>query len=429
MNRSNFTLDEWLSWLESNHPVEIELGLGRCRAVWEAMDQDISSSKVISVAGTNGKGSTVAILDSIYRAAGYNTLCYTSPHLHLYNERVVINGDLSSDHQLVSAFNAIDKAAISVNVSLTYFEVGTLAALWLVAQVKPDIALLEVGLGGRLDAVNIVDADLSIVTTIGIDHVDWLGDDREKIGYEKAGIFRAGRPAVCGELDPPSSIRSHASQLEAPLWQGMADFSYSESENTWSWKGQDKKRNPLALKDLPIPSLPVQNAATALQALQLTDLACGEDAIRAGLKHASVSGRMSRIDFRGKPFILDVAHNPQSAEYLVNSLKKSDTAPVNLILGMLADKDIEQVVKLLKPVVAHWSLVTLDRPRGQTSEVLRDVVTSAGVSLTSIKCFNSVREAIEGRLSCQAEGDEVTTLIAGSFFTVGDGFAFFQQGE
>ena len=418
MNRSEFTLNQWLGWMEKSHPVAIDLGLGRVQQVFSRLGLNFEKICVITVAGTNGKGSTVAMLDAIYRQSGFKTVCYTSPHLHIYNERVRLNGELVSDQQLVTAFNAVDQACC--DVSLTYFEMGTLAALWLLADQQPDVAILEVGLGGRLDAINIVDADVAVITTIDIDHVDWLGDDREKIGWEKAGIFRKNKPAVCGELVPPVSIAKYARKLGTDLRQANEAYEYHmQSDSQWSWKGTDLLGQPVLLSALPIPRLPLQNAATAIQAVLLSGLNCSAQNIAAGLQVAYVAGRMERVDYQGRFFILDVAHNPQSAVYLAEQLQNTEHDGVELILGMLADKDCASVMRALAPVVATWHLVTLDVPRGQTSEQLSAHLPDSDNS--EVICHVSVDAAINYLVSADVS-TEKTIIVAGSFYTVGDAY-------
>ncbi len=425
MNRTHFTLDQWLGWMEKSHPVAIDLGLDRVNQVYLRLNLDFSAIHVVTVAGTNGKGSTVCMLESIYRHAGYTTASYTSPHLQVYNERVRIDGELSTDEQLVEAFCAVDAARESI--SLSYFEMGTLAALWLIEKQKPDVAILEVGLGGRLDAVNVLDPDVAVVTTIDIDHVDWLGDNREKIGWEKAGIFRSGKPAACGELNPPESIKNYAQQLKTPLWQLNQQFHYQISDGVWNWQGQDSQGNPLTISALPIPKLPLQNAATAVQAIQLGPLQCSVSNIASGLSEARVAGRMDRTVFASCQTILDVAHNPQSARYLAEQIKLLELSSVQLVIGMLADKDCASVVEALKDVVTHWHLVSLNVPRGQSSAQLSRTLNQQGVPNESISCYGSVTDALTLlKMSVQPSSD--TIVIAGSFYTVGDAYSYLTQG-
>ncbi|SIT10100.1 bifunctional tetrahydrofolate synthase/dihydrofolate synthase [Neptunomonas antarctica] len=434
MNRSEFTLEQWLRWMEQSHPVAIDLGLERVQKVFSRLVLNFQNVCIITVAGTNGKGSTVAMLDAIYREAGYTTACYTSPHLQVYNERIRLNGVLVTDDQLVAAFQAVDQ--VCEEITLTYFEMGTLAALWLVAQQQPDVALLEVGLGGRLDAINVVDPDVSVITTIDIDHVDWLGDDREKIGWEKAGIFRTTKPAVCGELHPPASIASYAQALGASLYQVNSSYEYHIKDAHWCWQGEGKDKQQIIFTDLPIPRLPIQNAATAIQAIMLAGLPCCSKSIKAGLQKASVAGRMDETLYQGHSFILDVAHNPQSAAYLAKQLQKLDNGSgecqVELILGMLADKDCAAVIDALKPVVSFWHLVTLDVPRGQTAEQLKLYLKKIDIDSSNVVCHNSVAEAIESlvvakKVAMEERSGVHRVVVAGSFHTVGDAYHVFKR--
>ncbi|HSP00336.1 MAG TPA: bifunctional tetrahydrofolate synthase/dihydrofolate synthase, partial [Thioalkalivibrio sp.] len=308
------TLEQWLAWQETLHPKAIDLGLERVARVAGRLGLLEPSHAVITVAGTNGKGSTVALLDAIYRAAGYRVCTYTSPHLLRYNERIRIHGALASDEALCRAFDAVDTAR--GEESLSYFEFGTLAALWLFWEAAPDVAILEVGLGGRLDAVNIIDSDVAVITSIGIDHEAWLGSDREVIGAEKAGVFRAARPAVCGDPRPPASIQRRALDLGAKLYMAGRDFSWQAAAlgQGWQWQGP----GAVVLADLPLPALfgPIQlnNAASALTAVTLLQarLAVSREALARGLQQVRLPGRFQQL--RDKPLvILDVAHNPQGA--------------------------------------------------------------------------------------------------------------------
>lgn len=442
MNREHFSLSQWLEWLEQSHPQAIDLGLERIRQVFLRLELDLSGIRLISVAGTNGKGSTIAFMQRILSLAGYRCASYTSPHLLRYNERVQFAGQPASDVQLASAFVAVDAAR--QDVSLTYFEMGTLAALWLIAQQRPDIALLEVGLGGRLDAVNIVDADVSVLTTVAIDHVDWLGDDREQIGWEKAGIFRPGRAAVCGDLDPPATVAEYARSIGAVLYQAGQDFTFSNevaatipavnddrqpasstggSDSPWCWQGRDQAGQPVFISHLPAPGLPRQNAATALQVLQLCGLECSEQAIRQGIASARVAGRMDQVSYRQRCFILDVAHNPQSAAYLAEQLPDQ----VILIMGMLADKDCRQVMTQLAAKVTSWHLVTLSGPRGQSAAMLQallaDVVPKPQVNS---QCHPSVAHAIES-VCADPISMAIPIVVCGSFLTVGQAYQALAQ--
>jgi len=404
-------LCEWLAWMEQCHPSEIELGLGRVNQVAAELKIDLSSSTVVTIAGTNGKGSTVSYLNSIYQQAGYTVGCYTSPHFIDYNERVKLNGQNSTDEQLCRAFEKIDKAR--GQIPLTYFEFGTLAALVIFSETKPDLVLLEVGLGGRLDAVNIVDADVSVVTTVSIDHVDWLGDNREDIGREKAGIFRHAKPAICGDLNPPKSVEVYAREIGAQLYQAGEGFSYQQNTGHWSWQGLDATGKAVALTQLQLPELPIQNASTAIKAVQHIPLEVSPEQVEQGIANASLTGRMQHVEQDGLNYWLDVAHNPEAADHLqrrINDLSGDKC----LVLGMLADKDCQQVIAALAPVVKAVYLADLNVPRGHKAAELAKFFPED----VQVSQYSSVKAAIEAVKLDTKLNDNV--IIAGSFFTVSD---------
>jgi len=407
------SLDDWLSWMESCHPSEIELGLDRIRKVADNLSIDLSGSTVVTVAGTNGKGSTISYLQSIYLQAGYSVGAFTSPHFLEYNERVKINGRCASDQQLCEVFNRINQAR--GEIPLTYFEFGTLAALLVFADETPDLVLLEVGLGGRLDAVNIIDADISIVTTVALDHTDWLGDNREDIGFEKAGVFRAGRPAICGDLNPPDSIAKTARELKAKLFQSGQEYSFLEVDNSWHWKGVSSQGLAVEVESIPLPSLPLPNAATALQACQFIPLEVSFEQLKQGISSARLTGRMQKITQTGVNYFLDVAHNPEAAEHLNKQLSQLNGAKW-LVLGMLADKDCQSVVRTLESCFERIYLVTLETARGLTGDDLQGFFSEE--SDTRVK--QSVTDAI-GEIKTANNVPE-NVIIAGSFFTVAEAF-------
>ena len=407
-------LADWLSYLEQLHSSEIDLGLQRLGKVDANLRQGRKPARfVITVAGTNGKGSTVCYLSTILQRAGYNVGVYSSPHMTDYRERVLVNGQMLSEQAHVGAFNAVEQAR--GETSLTYFEFGTLAAFYLMQQQPLDVAILEVGLGGRLDAVNIVDADVAVVTRIGIDHVAFLGDNREQIGYEKAGIARADKPLICGDPSPPKSIAGHARDIGARLMQRGRQFSFSEHAAGWHYRGIDSN-----LMNLPLPQLPLQNAATSLAALECLPLAVSADAIAQGLSEAQLSGRMQQLLYRDCELLLDVGHNPQAAEYLAEEIpKRFKNRPVYAVVGMLKDKDHGGVFKALAGCVSRWYLGSLNEPRGNTAVQLKAGLTPLNIEPTGE--FDSVEAAFE-----QALADAQTTQIEkplvfvfGSFYTVG----------
>jgi len=392
-------LSGWLAHIEACHPAEIELGLDRLHQVAQRLPMDLTGCCKIVVAGTNGKGSTLAMLDAILSRAGYTTGRYTSPHFLHYNERICLSG--------VPA--RIEAARGSI--PLTYFEYGTLAALLIFSQQQVDVALLEVGLGGRLDAVNMVDADIALVTTVALDHTDWLGPDRDSIGREKAGVFRASRPALCGDPQPPSSLIAYAQELGAPLQIQGSDFRYESTASGWHWQSGTKQ-----FADLPVPALPLPNAALVLAALQHLPRPIPEQAIRDGLAQVRLKGRLQRVTLGQVEALIDVAHNPEAASYLAHWLSTSPCkGQVHLILGMLADKDIEGVVQALVPVIDIWHPVTLDVPRGASRERLESALQAAGVPSESVQGADSVAAAVRQNQSLPS-ADRL--LLAGSFFTV-----------
>lgn len=406
------SLADWLAWQERLNPKGIELGLDRVRAVWTALGEPRVATTIITIAGTNGKGSAVAYCDAILRAAGYRVGAYTSPHLQRYNERIQLNGHPVSDAALCAAFSAIDEAR--GDIPLTYFEFGTLAALWLFARENLDAAVLEVGLGGRLDAVNLIDADLAIVTSVDLDHQDWLGDDREAIGYEKAGVFRAGRPAVCGDAQPPLRLIEHAQSLAAPLQLLGRDFTIKQYQDQWDFDGQSTHRH-----GLPLPAMrgahQLNNAAAVLAGLAAIQprLPVDQRAVREGLLAARVPGRMEVI--AGDPlWLLDVGHNPHAARALAALLADQFVAGTTYaVLGMLNDKDPAGVTAALATRVDHWCLVGLEGPRGMTAEELKAQLSPS----LETECFVTVADALAGLKSRIGKGDRV--IVLGSFHTVG----------
>ena len=403
------SLNEWLAYIEAGHPTEIELGLDRVAAVAQRMGIDLSSSKVITVAGTNGKGSTTAMLDSILRSANYRTGVYTSPHFLRYNERIQLLGELASDDQICASFSYIEQAR--GEVSLTYFEFGTLAALHIFALAKLDYVILEVGLGGRLDAVNIIDADLAILTSVALDHTDWLGDTLEQIGYEKAGVFRAGKPAVCGLRTPPVSVVDHAAAIDAELLRRGVEFDLTHQGDLWSWHGIDVLGEALSYDGLPRTNLPLENAPSVIQALSLIAPKVGLIEIKMGLKRAQMMGRMQRSTLGAAPMLLDVAHNEEAARYLALRLQDLQiVGKLRLILGMLKDKDRAAVVEQLGALAPEWHLVSLQGPRASSASELQEFVNGP------LSSYDSVKAALES-LQHQVSADDLV-LVCGSFLTV-----------
>ena len=369
---------------------------------------------VITVGGTNGKGSTCAMLESILRAAGYRTGLYTSPHLVRYNERARIAGLEVDDGPLCEAFAAVEK--VRGQTPLTYFEFGTLAALWLFARGKLDAAVLEVGLGGRLDAVNALDADCAVLTSVGIDHVEYLGNDREAIGREKAGIFRAGRPAVIAEPDAPRSV------LEATgskLLVGK-DFGYAAEANQWTYWGPGGRRAGLAYPALR-GKVQLRNAAAALCALDALALPIAMHEIRRGLAEVTLAGRFQVLP--GRPqVILDVAHNPQAAKTLEQNLAASGFAPQTIaVCGMLRDKDIAGVLREVAPCITRWHFASLSGPRAATAEQLKKAFLETGAR-APFELHDSPQKAFAAAKERANENDKI--VVFGSFLTVGEVIAW-----
>lgn len=373
----NRTLDEWLAYQERVNVRSIELGLDRVRAVWQRMGAPAPARRVITVGGTNGKGSTVALLENMLAAAGQRVGCYTSPHLLHYRERVRIKGVDAADEALVASFERIEAAR--GDIPLTYFEFGTLAALDLFARAGLDVAVLEVGLGGRLDAVNIIDADVAIVTTVDLDHMDWLGPDRDSIGVEKAGIAREGHPAIVGEAEPPQGLLDALRRIGATVERAGIDFRVEHLTAGWRWLHRDG--TALGLPD-PALAAPVQyaNAAAAiaaLHALQATDpvLAAADlgKAAATGLRSVRVAARLQALG--GDPaLVVDVGHNPQAARALAQWLDANPGGAVHAVYGALSDKDVAGVIRALGTRIHHWHLAGLERdtPRGLPPAALRE---------------------------------------------------------
>ena len=408
------TLDGWLAYLETLHPKSIAMGLDRVGAVAARLDIALGCP-VITVGGTNGKGSTCALLESMLRAGGYRVGTYTSPHLLRYNERVRIDGFDTGDAALLEAFAAVESARQAI--ALTYFEFGTLAALWLFARATLDVVVLEVGLGGRLDAVNVVDADVAIVTTVAIDHVDYLGSTREAIGGEKAGIFRAGRWAICADRHPPATLLDHAAAIGARLLRIGVDYDFTAHPGQWSYRGPAGTRH-----GLPVPALrgghQLANAATAIAALEvLRDrLAVSMGAVRDGLVGVELAGRLHVLP--GRPVtVFDVAHNPQAAAALAESLASMGFHPrTRAVFGIMADKDIDSVIAAVVSRVDDWYVASLPPPRGATGPHLRARLEAAGVAPAAIREFSDPASAYRATREATAEADRI--IVFGSFLTV-----------
>jgi len=409
------TLSEWLAWQEKLHFTEVDPGLDRVRDVWQQLKGNTTLPfKVITVAGTNGKGSSVAILDSILRAAGYRTGAYTSPHLINYNERIVLNGKACDDDLISQAFEEVDQAR--EEVSLTYFEFSTLAAVNIFCNKAIDIAILEVGMGGRLDAVNLFDADIALITPISLDHTQWLGHDRETIGFEKAGIIRANKPLVCSE-EPPVTVINYAKELSAQISVAIADFNYQHDSQQWHWSNEI-----IAWRNLPHPALAgrhqLQNAAAVLQVISLLieeGFSITQAQIEKGLIEVRLAGRFHQVP--GPVLrIFDVTHNEQGALSLLELLIESSFQGRTVaILGMLKDKDASTVSAILKPAVDEWYIAGLSGSRGMSADTLA-LELKGVVDEEKVNTFGTIPMAYRAAMANAREGDRL--IIFGSFHTV-----------
>lgn len=411
------TLEEWLIWQESCHSSEIELGLERVGTVASIMGLTLGDSKVVTVAGTNGKGSTVAVLNALLRSAGYSVACFTSPHFLRYNERIQLDDKEVSDRLLIESFYRIDQARGVI--PLTFFEFGTLAAIDICQRHNPDIILLEVGLGGRLDAVNIIDADIAVITSIDIDHQDWLGSDREQIGREKAGIMRSGKPVISAGLNPPASLQAQADQIGALLYQAGRDFFHQrvEGDSLSNWRGKSIDDHPVELSALHFPSLPDESVSAALQTIQLLGLPIAKVDYSC-LADVNLAGRFQCMILDNRQIILDVAHNPAAAAYLATRLQQSHRGGRTIALvAIMADKDIDGIVEPLKNSFDAWYTVDLEGvPRAMTASALAEKIsalTQAPVNVSS--CM-----AIACNDALLAMDKEDRLVVFGSFFTVAE---------
>ncbi len=413
------SLAEWLDYQQRIHPRSIELGLERVAEVWRRMGQPRPAPVVITVGGTNGKGSTLAFLEAMLEAGGKRTGAYTSPHLLRYNERVRVARADAEDVALVDAFARIEAAR--AELPLTYFEFGTLAALWIFSQSGIDVALLEVGLGGRLDAVNIIDANAALVTSIDLDHQDWLGNDRDSIGREKAGVFRAGRPAIIGTDEPPAGLLGEAERLGAVVYRAGRDFRAIRGESGWQWRSASSR------VDLPWPGLAapcqIDNAAAAIAALHsLRDqLDWNPSALADGVRNAQVAARLQRLAIPGHAeVIVDVAHNPQAARVLAQWLASSPTAGRTLaVFGALDDKDVAGIVTPLLTQIDQWLLTALDgqSPRGLTAASLYARVRTAAPSVAA-GTHDNPRAALATARSVARPDDRIVAF--GSFYVAAE---------
>jgi dihydrofolate synthase/folylpolyglutamate synthase len=417
------TLADWLALLERRHPKSIDMGLQRVSQVRDRLQLKFDCP-VFMVAGTNGKGSTCAMLESILMRAGYRTGLYIKPHFLDFNERARIDGVAADDDRLMASFRAVEAARETV--SLTYFEFTTLAIMHLLSGAGLEAVILEVGLGGRLDAVNVIDADVAIVTSIDIDHADYLGDTRELIGAEKAGIFRAGKPAICSDPVAPQSLIDYAGQVGADLWLLGRDFNYSGDKQQWNYGGRQIRRNALGYPTLRGANQ-LLNASAALAALEsIRDiLPVSAQDVRNGLAMMELPGRFQVMP--GQPLvILDVAHNPHAAATLAQNLDNMGFHPYTYaVFGAMQDKDIAAIVAHMKGRIDHWLVCSLPGERAASTEMLTNILQSAGFSdqtgpdaEMTIRSYQTPAQAYTNALERAAENDRI--LVFGSFLTVAD---------
>ncbi|HFD87836.1 MAG TPA: bifunctional tetrahydrofolate synthase/dihydrofolate synthase [Gammaproteobacteria bacterium] len=409
-------LDDWLRWLETLHPRKIDLGLERVAEVARRLDLLPATSTVITVAGTNGKGSSVALLEAILQADGSKTGCYTSPHIHYFNERIHIDGQEVDDTRIVRAFAAID--SVLGETTLSYFEFGTLAALWLFKEAAVDVTVLEVGLGGRLDAVNIVDADVALLTSIGLDHTDWLGESLDGIALEKAAIARPGHPLVCGEPGPPALMLETSRNRGVVCKLAGEDFGFQVHKQDWEWWGGGRHE-----RHLPFPALlgnhQIQNAAAVLEVLSLlpAQQLPGRRAIDEGLQSVKLAGRHERFDV-GFEVVLDVSHNPHGMKKLVATLQERPVQGRTVVLfGVMADKDVEGLIKLLQPLADAWIAVAPAVGRALAASDLHQLLLQKSNDIEVFE-WPSVAQGLAFARSVLTSIDRL--VVTGSFYTVAE---------
>ncbi|MFC3094929.1 bifunctional tetrahydrofolate synthase/dihydrofolate synthase [Alteromonas sediminis] len=402
------SLQQWLSYLESIHPTSIDMGLVRVKRVADRLDFNWHSSTVITVGGTNGKGTTCRVLEYLLQAQGHSVATYRSPHLLDYRERVTFNGEMRDESEYTQAMQDVEEARGAI--TLTYFEFGTLAAMQMMQQWKPDFILLEVGLGGRLDATNIVDNDCAVITSIGIDHERFLGNTRESVATEKAGIFRAHKPVIIGETSPPAPLLEKSCELRSlARWAGK-DFAYHENtDGSWSWSGKQNE-----FDNLPYPQVPIQNMSTALATLEALGLALETKHINACCREARLPGRRQIIQ-RHPTVLVDVAHNPHAAADLVKYLTTHSSAKhYRLVVAMLNDKATKETLACFECLAASWYLSSTSGERGLPAQALKETLNT----ICAATCYENIEQAYLSALK-EADRDDII-VVFGSFLTVAD---------
>ncbi|OAP66996.1 MULTISPECIES: bifunctional tetrahydrofolate synthase/dihydrofolate synthase [Psychrobacter] len=431
------SLTEWLDYMQQIHVSAIDMGLSRVLPVAEALGV-VQSAKddayVFTVAGTNGKGSTTAVIAQMCQAAGYKTALYQSPHLSVFNERVRINGEMVSDETLIDAFSKVETARLQCALTLSFFEMTTLAALLIFAEADCDVWVLEVGLGGRLDVVNIIDPDMAVITNIAIDHVDWLGDNVEDIGREKAGILRDGIPLIYGATAMPASVQQAIATHQATCYQAGQDFDYREVDtDVWQYS------NAAVTMQLPRPALSLTNTANALSAVLASPLNIDKSAIEQALQTVKLAGRFDYRETHNRHWLFDVAHNEQGVEFLLaqllplwqqhlatqNSCAHLSSKPANIkmLFSMLGDKDIKKVVQRLTEAglpISDWFIAEIDYPRAASTEQLQGILASY-VDKAQVHAFKRLSEATAAVMKCSQAQDLI--VVCGSFHTIGEALA------
>jgi len=402
------SLDEWLSYLESIHAIEIDLGLARISQVAERLAIDLSFSKVITVAGTNGKGTTCAFLENVLLSMQHSVAVYSSPHIERFNERLRLNKTNVEDLPLVKAFEQIEQ--VRGDITLTYYEYTTLAAMLVMMAQQPEYIILEVGLGGRLDATNLIDPDIAVITTVDLDHQAFLGNDRESIGYEKAGIFRANGLAVVGDLSPPNSVIAHGEQLQASMFVRKQDFDVviDDKLSKWQWQGGN-----INFDALPMPHIPLDNVATAIQVLTLLELPISQKILMSNITSTRVDGRTELFSSATCDVMLDVGHNPLAARYLADVIAKASYENVHAVFSLLADKDLLSTIEPLLSHINSWNVAKLDCPRTRSAEEMQSVMQPLGAN---VNCFDNIEDAY--KMTVNQAGTNDLVLVFGSFFTV-----------
>lgn len=407
-------LSQWLHYLEHLHPVNIDMGLARVKQVFDALSLSFTNTKVITVAGTNGKGTTCAALEALLIAHGHSVAVYSSPHIHEFTERLRVNQQNVEEQSFCDAFTLIESTR--KDISLSYFEYTTLAAMIIGADVAPDFLILEVGLGGRLDAVNVLDPDLAIITTIDLDHQSYLGDTRELIGAEKAGILRHNGDAVIGEFDVPDSVNKIIYDLSVNGLLQQRDFAYkviSDERFVWCKDGVDY--------ELSLPDIPPQNASTALAAMQYLVVRIDWQIVDKVFRDLVVAGRCQWLN-PTQPMLVDVAHNPEAARYLAERVQRCQYDNLHLVVAVLEDKDIEGVLAPFRGLAHHWYLASLDIPRGASSKQLESFLNESTISSN----YDTVLQAVESALKTSQNSKNDLVVVFGSFYTVADVLPYYQ---